>query len=201
VAAAPYQLEEETMSHPGSLGFGFVRVLTLVAGSMFASTALPQEGGTILGRVVDVDERPVVSATVVVFGTDLEATTTADGSFEFRGVPPGEYGLQASGAGFAIHAVDSLTVSEGNTSEVIFRLEPVPLREVVVTSSVSILREEPAARVSLDRQQITELPHFGDDLYRAIAVLPGTSGGDISARFSIRGGLDDETLRLYGRVR
>ncbi len=182
------------MSHPGILGFGSVRVLLLVAGSMFATTASSQEGGTILGRVVDVDERPVVSATVVVFGTDLEATTAADGSFEFSGVPPGEYALQASGAGFAIHAVESLAVSEGNTTEVVFRLEPIPLREVVVTSSVSILREEPAARVSLDRQEITELPHFGDDLYRAIAVLPGTSGGDISARFSIRGGLDDETL-------
>jgi outer membrane receptor protein involved in Fe transport len=48
--------------------------------------------------------------------------------------------------------------------------------------------------VALDRKAISELPHFGDDLYRAINVLPGTSGGDISARFSVRGGLYDETL-------
>jgi len=47
----------------------------------------------------------------------------------------------------------------------------VPLREIVVTSSLEILREDPAATVSLDRREISELPHFGDDPYRAIAVL------------------------------
>ena len=43
------------------------------------------------------------------------------------------------------------------------------------------------------------LPHFGDDLYRAVMVVPGVSGGDISGRFNVRGGLHDEVLvRLDG---
>ena len=57
----------------------------------------------------------------------------------------------------------------------------VTLDEIEVVASHSILREEPVSAVALSREQIEQLPHFGDDLYRAIAVLPGTSSGDFSA--------------------
>jgi outer membrane receptor protein involved in Fe transport len=76
---------------------------------------------------------------------------------------------------------------------------PVTVEEIDVIAKHSLLREEPIAVVNLGRQEIAELPHFGDDLYRAIAVLPGTSAKDFSARFSVRGGLHDDVLvRLDG---
>lgn len=37
------------------------------------------------------------------------------------------------------------------------------------------------------------MPHLGDDVYRAFDRLPGITGLDVSARFNIRGGLEDET--------
>lgn len=70
----------------------------------------------------------------------------------------------------------------------------VALKEIEITASASLLAEETTAAVALNRGEIRELPHFGDDLYRAIAVLPSTAGGDFSARFTVRGGLYDETL-------
>ena len=63
------------------------------------------------------------------------------------------------------------------------------LDEIEVTASHSILREEPVSAVALSREQIDNLPHFGDDLYRTISVLPGTSGGDFSSAFNVRGEL------------
>jgi hypothetical protein len=169
-------------------------LLAEIAVLFFAWAVAAADGGTIRGRVLDGEDRPVASATVVVLNTGLTAATGADGSFEFAGVPPGDYGVQASGAGLTTDAVESITVADDNTADIVFHLEPVPLREIVVTSSVSVLREEPVSTVALDREQITELPHFGDDFFRAIAVLPGTSSGDISAQFSVRGGLANETL-------
>lgn len=68
------------------------------------------------------------------------------------------------------------------------------LDEIEVVASHSILREEPVSVVALSREQIEELPHFGDDLYRAISVLPGISSGDFSAAFNVRGGFNDEVL-------
>ncbi len=74
----------------------------------------------------------------------------------------------------------------------------VALDEIDVTSSYSMLREE-IPHQTLDRVEIMALPHFGDDLYRAVMVLPATSGGDISGRFNVRGGLYGEVLvRLDG---
>lgn len=73
------------------------------------------------------------------------------------------------------------------------------LDEIVVTAKFSILEEEPVGAAGLDREEIMELPHFGDDLYRAVMVLPGTASGDITGRFAVRGGLHREILaRLDG---
>ena len=76
---------------------------------------------------------------------------------------------------------------------------PTTLDEIVVTASYSLLRDEPVTVVDLDREQIMELPHFGDDLFRAVSILPGVSSQDFSARFNIRGGPHEELLvRLDG---
>jgi len=166
-------------------------LLTLPAVLIFA-----QETGSIAGKVVDAEGRPVASATVLIVASELMATTDGDGMFLLSNVPSGVHSLEVTGEGFSSVAVESLTVAAGQTVEVSFQLNPLPvaLDEIQVTASVSLLREQPAAAVALDRKEISELPHFGDDLYRAISVLPGTSGGDFSARFAVRGGLYDETL-------
>ncbi|HVR96433.1 MAG TPA: TonB-dependent receptor [Thermoanaerobaculia bacterium] len=80
---------------------------------------------------------------------------------------------------------------------------PVPdpmlvLREeiVVTPSRLSLLREEPSGPLALSREEILTLPHLGDDLFRAVTLLPGTAGNDVSARFHVRGGRRDETQIL-----
>jgi hypothetical protein len=165
----------------------------------FCALALPlaaAEGGTIAGRVIDAAGYPIGSATVIITSIGRSTTTDSDGSFEFSGIDAGVYDLEVSCQGYTGGTVASIEVGSGRTTEADVQLDPLPiaLEEIQVTASVSLLREQPAAAVALDRKEISELPHFGDDLYRAMAVLPGTSGGDFSARFAVRGGLYDETL-------
>ena len=87
-------------------------------------------------------------------------------------------------------------MGEGEATEVTFTLElaEIPLDEIVVSARYSILRDQPISVTTMTRKQIVELPHFGDDLYRAVKILPATSGGDITSRFSVRGSLDREVL-------
>ncbi|MCP3961631.1 MAG: TonB-dependent receptor [bacterium] len=66
--------------------------------------------------------------------------------------------------------------------------------EIVVSSTFSILKDEPIGAAGLSREEIMDLPHFADDLYRAVMVLPGTAAGDISGRFGVRGGFYPEIL-------
>ncbi len=72
------------------------------------------------------------------------------------------------------------------------------LREelVVTPSRISLLREEPTGPLSLDREDILELPHLGDDFFRALTLLPGTTANDVTAQFHVRGSRRDETVVL-----
>ena len=173
-----------------------VAFLIMTIGSSSLGQSQTQANGSVSGRVVDENGRPVPAATVSISDLGLAAKTDENGFFSVEAVAPGSHRIEASCAGFIGEVVDRVQVVGGETIEVDFVLTAVeiPLKEIVVTASASILREAPASAVALDRTQINELPHFGDDLYRAVAVLPGVSGGDISARFAVRGGLYDETL-------
>ncbi|HYC60016.1 MAG TPA: TonB-dependent receptor [Thermoanaerobaculia bacterium] len=74
---------------------------------------------------------------------------------------------------------------------------PITLEEIVVTPSrFTMLREEPEARQFLSREEVQRVPHLADDLYRAINRIPGTTSADVSARFNLRGGEEDEVLVL-----
>ena len=66
----------------------------------------------------------------------------------------------------------------------------------VTPSRFSLLRERPAGPLDLGREEIVALPHLGDDIYRALTLLPGLAGNDVSARFHVRGSRRDETLVL-----
>jgi hypothetical protein len=74
---------------------------------------------------------------------------------------------------------------------------PVALAEIVVTPSrFTILRGEAESRQFLSREEVQRVPHLSDDLYRAIGRLPGTTSADVSAKFNLRGGEEDEVLVL-----
>ena len=70
---------------------------------------------------------------------------------------------------------------------------PVAIDQITVTPSrFTIYASQPERRQFLSREEVRSVPHFSDDLYRAIARIPGTAGQDVSARFNIRGGKEDE---------
>ncbi len=169
-------------------------VAFLVSGTIVSAQS--DAPGTIQGQVIDQDSRPLASALVLVVGTGIESLTDAGGSYILTGVPPGSHTVEARAGGFSIDTREEVQVSPAGNTGLDFQLVAleVPLKEIVVTSSVSILQEQSAPSVFLDRQEINELPHFGDDPYRAIAVMPGVSGGDISAKFVVRGGFHSELL-------
>ena len=161
----------------------------------------PTVGVVVSGSVADETGEPIGGAVVLLLDTELVTTTLSGGSFELAFVPPGDYVLEARLPGYTVASLEILVESEA-LEAIELRLIAVetPLDEIVVTASHSILREEPTSTVGLGRQEIEKLPHFGDDLFRAITVLPGTSGGNISAAFNVRGGFFEEVLtRIDGQ--
>jgi hypothetical protein len=73
------------------------------------------------------------------------------------------------------------------------RQMPVALESIVVTPShFTIFTSEPEGHQFLSRDEVRTVPHLGDDVYRAFDRLPGITGLDVSARFNVRGGQEDE---------
>jgi outer membrane receptor protein involved in Fe transport len=80
--------------------------------------------------------------------------------------------------------------------------EPTPLPEIIVTSSLYNIRyEQPGSHRFLDRDVAARMPDLGDEALRAVARLPGTSGGGLSTRNHIRGGVQNEQLFLFDGLR
>ncbi len=76
----------------------------------------------------------------------------------------------------------------------------VSLQDFVVTASHSVNQNAPVQNVTLDKKQVEALPHFGNDLYRVLGVLPGVVANDQSAKFSVRGSLPREVLVEFDGV-
>lgn len=54
-----------------------------------------------------------------------------------------------------------------------------------------------APTVTLSRRDLERLPQPGEDLFRALARMPGVAAGEVSARLRVRGGAADELLYQF----
>lgn len=168
----------------------------LVLLTLLPSLALAQ-AGEIKGEVIDQRTRkPLTGVEIVLDGTASGVTTAAGGSFHLTAVAPGKHQLEARLPGYVV-GQQSLEVGPGAAAEIRIELvsAPLSLEQIVVSPShYSILSNRPESLQFLDRREVNQLPHLADDLYRVLGRLPGAAGGDISAKFNVRGGEEDEVL-------
>jgi len=99
----------------------------------------------------------------------------------------------------AVHAAngDWLIVADSAEQTRTQVTEPVvseDIESIDVTASRLRLATSGVSQTFLDREEVQRLPHLGDDALRMLKILPGVSGGDISAAMNIRGGRRDEAL-------
>jgi hypothetical protein len=165
---------------------------------------LPLSAQTVItGTVQAADSHsPLANAAVQLRLAGRPVLTDAQGRFFIRGVPVGTYTVDVRLIGYRAASRAGVVVTAGSTATVDLALEPltVTLAEIVVTPSrFSALEERPVSSATLSREDIESEPQLGEDLYRAITRLPGLSSSDISARFWVRGGPNEELLaRLDG---
>ncbi len=98
--------------------------------------AWAEEGGTVRGTVYVLGNEPLPEAQVVVVGTELVATTNAEGQFELHNVPPSKQELKISFPGY-VEGSRSVTVEAGQVASVEVDLEMDEQfgEEIVVTGS------------------------------------------------------------------
>jgi hypothetical protein len=127
----------------------------------------------------------------------LAAMVESDGSgrFEVPALPSGFQRVSVSKADYVMRQV-VVRIPNGGETTIRIELEPAAVLNeelLVQPSRVSLLRDQPLSPFSLSRDDLTDLPHLGGDLFRALSLLPGTASADVSAEFNLRGGRRDET--------
>ncbi len=182
------------------IGFGVTVSLFLQNEIAAADDVAATKNGNVFGRVIDRNTRePMLGVYLRVLGTRWGAVTDVAGNYKILGVPAGAYTLEASRLGYEKQQIEKLVVQADSTTRANFELleTELSLKEIVVTpGSFDLMRDEPATQQALSREDIQSIPHFGEDIYRAIKRLPGIASNDYSARFTIRGGEHNEVLVL-----
>jgi len=158
---------------------------------------------SLTGRVLDAETgEPLPGAVIAIVDTPKGAWAEESGQFTISGLESGAYTVKCSHIGYQAQSLQ-VTVPPGGEAELDINLMPEAIRLSAVTvtpSRFAIMGEEPHARQILTAEEIQAMPHFGEDIYRAVTRLPGISAGDYSARFTVRGGGHDEVLVLLDNL-
>jgi len=152
--------------------------------------------GTVRSRQ---ERQPLAGVTVTALESGGSTLTDGEGRYRLDGLAPGRWTLQARHPRFVIEQAEPVELGAGGELELAFLLQAAPFAGEEITvqpSRVSLLGDEPAAPFTLGEREIQGLPQLGDDVFRALGLLPGTASNDISAQIQVRGGRRDELLVL-----
>ncbi|MEX2570978.1 MAG: TonB-dependent receptor [Gemmatimonadota bacterium] len=179
---------------------------SLLAALAFAAPVAAQDHpatGTVSGSIREAGlGGAIATARVALLGTSHATLSRADGRFVLQGVPAGDYTLQVQSIGFREGVVEGVPVAAGVVTARDVSLSPaaISIEGIVVTPGrFGVMGEDAAAPRTMNRDVIETMPGLGEDIYRMVHRLPGVAADDYSAKFTIRGGGNDEVLvRLDG---
>jgi len=174
------------MSKHSLTSFGWIALAALFCLS-FSCHA--QFGSNVQGTVVDQTGAVIPKVAVTLHntgtGVDLKETTNATGFYRFNAVPPGDYTVLTSQAGFKA-ASTSVTVAPDETRGVDITLVPAGAGtvNVTVTAQAEALNpEETRVEETLAAQEVSQLPLPNRDVQLLLALTPGVVGFQNDLRF------------------
>src|SRR5260221_11760744 len=159
-------------------------LLIFVAGAMARSPA-----GVLRGQVTAPSGAAVAGATVVVLpaeGASSPATTTRDGSFEFKTLPPGKYTVQVFAQGFAQFEAKNVAVNAATPAVLNVKLAIQEQQEKVVVSDSTTQLDTSggsnANSVTPKGKDLEALSDDPDELKDDLTALAGPPAGPHTAR-------------------
>lgn len=157
--------------------------------------------GEISGQVKEANTRiPLISANVIILGTDLGAATDRNGNFIIKNVPANTYRLRASIIGYKSVIKTDIVVQPGKLTQVDFELVPetIEFENVIVQADYfNQTTIEPVSVVKFSYEEIRRSPGGFEDVVRTLAVLPGVAQADAGRNdLLVRGGAPSENLYI-----
>ena len=176
-------------------------LLLLLCGS--SSLAQTSTTGALTGTVTDPSGGVISGATVTITdnatGQARTATTDANGSFKFSLLPPGNYNVKISAAGFKTSEVPSVTVS---TTETTVLNQSVAVgaqsEQITVESTAETIQTQNATNGALvGSREVTDLPLSSRNYTQIIDLSPGVVV-NVSSAAAIGAGTQDINVNGSG---
>jgi len=161
------------------------------------NTVQAQQSGIITGTVLDQDTgEPLPFAHVMLEGTNLGTTTTSDGEYIIRQVPPGDYNLVVGFIGYQRQEIP-ITVTSGETLEVNVSLETVSVEGEEVRITAQALGQRRAINEQLSSNTITNV--VSAERIRDIPdINAAESVGRLSGVSVVRSGGEGQKVAIRG---
>jgi outer membrane receptor for ferrienterochelin and colicin len=141
--------------------------------------AQSDDRGSIQGRIYNAkNNEPIPFANIVIWQTNIGASSDFDGNFLFTGIKPGFIELRVSAVGFKPFISGEILVTNARRVTLDIALEEAFVEIDEVTVSVSPFRRREESPVSIQRIGIAEIeknPGGNRDISRVIQSFPGVS--------------------------
>ena len=169
----------------------------LIAVFCFPISALAQSStATLSGTVEDQAGAIVAGANIalvnVAQGSQRLATSNNEGRFVFPSLPPGQYSLTATRAGFAPVEVKNVALNVNDQVALRITLNVGEISQSVeVLEGASLVNESAEVATTVDRQFVANMPLNGRSFHSLMSLTPGVVqtrvGSNDLGQFSVNG--------------
>ncbi|MCX6151177.1 MAG: TonB-dependent receptor [Ignavibacteriales bacterium] len=144
--------------------------------------------GKISGKILDDrTSETLISANIVLEGTNLGATSDVDGRYTILNISPGKYSVTASMIGYGKLTKSQVEVFIDRTTDVSFRLKDVSIQfqqVTIVAEKPKIIKDQTSTANTMDDEQIKAAPIEG---LRGALDLSSSFQKDDKGNYSVRG--------------
>ncbi len=153
-----------------------------------SSSAIAQS--TVIGKVVDENDAPLIGATVIVPGTSTGTGTDAAGNFSLK-VGAGTQSVEISFIGYVTETREIKGGGRIDLGTIVLKTDAVTLQDVIVSQSVAVQRKTPVAVSTVTADEIT-YKLGGQEFPEILKSTPGVyvtkdGGGFGDAKINMRG--------------
>ena len=176
---------------PGSLVFTLVTLFVLLlTGILHAQTS----AGTLRGRVTDPTGAVIPQATVAAAGPTGKKTTAvtdSQGTYELKGLSPGNYTVSTAAKGFAVSTEQNVAISADQVQQFNIALEiqvqPEKVEVQEESATVGVSPSENASSIVIKGKDLEALSDDPDELQQELEALAGPSAGPNGGQIYIDG--------------
>ena len=166
---------------------------------IFPTSSFSQSKGTISGKITDARGNPLMSANLILVGTQMGAASDKAGNFKIVNVPVGNYQLKATYIGYKSQT-KNITVRAHETIFVNFSLEEdfFQTEQVVVTATRTekLMQDVPVVTEIVSAEEIAE--KGAEDVSEILEDRPGINieSGSSGNKFLYMNGVDSRRILI-----